>query len=255
MEDEEHGPGARAGGADITAPAPEPARLVVAGDGLAWLAAARAGRAGGALGGCSIVTSLPDASELAGPARDGWAAWFEHAAQACCEAADPEGLAVFYQTDVKHGGRWVDKGLLVARAAERAGLGLVFHKIVLRAPAGSVRHGRAGYSHLLAFSRSACLDLARPGPDVLPEPGPTTWTRGMGLFACRAACDAVLRLTPTRTVVDPFCGHGTVLAVAESLGLRAIGVELGHKRARRARTITVEALAGPRGAPPAPRTA
>jgi cobalt-zinc-cadmium efflux system outer membrane protein len=33
--------------------------------------------------------------------------------------------------------------------------------------------------------------------------------------------------------VDPFCGHGTVLAVSNAMGLDSIGVELGGKRARR----------------------
>ena len=63
----------------------------------------------------------------------------------------------------------------------------------------------------------------------------------MGLDACRAACRFVLKQTATRTVVDPFCGHGTVLAAAEEAGLSAIGVELGPKRARRARTLAIGA--------------
>jgi hypothetical protein len=41
----------------------------------------------------------------------------------------------------------------------------------------------------------------------------------------------------SRTVVDPFCGHGTVLAIANELGMDAIGVERGGKRARRAREL------------------
>lgn len=226
------------------APPSPPQRTVHHGDGLAWLEAARRA-GGGVIPGASIVTSLPDVSELpelSREAEDGWERWFVEAASACCAAVQESALAIFFQSDVKHGGRWIDKGALVARAAREAGLRTVFHRIVLRVPAGTVTHGRAGYSHLLAFSRAATLDLARPGPDVLPEAGPTTWTRGMGLHACRAACEAVIALTPTRTVVDPFCGHGTVLAVANALGLDAVGVELGGKRARRAARLTVEEL-------------
>ncbi len=44
-----------------------------------------------------------------------------------------------------------------------------------------------------------------------------------------------------RTVVDPFCGHGTVLAVANALGLDAVGVELSRKRAQKARSLRVAA--------------
>jgi tRNA G10 N-methylase Trm11 len=39
-------------------------------------------------------------------------------------------------------------------------------------------------------------------------------------------------------VVDPFCGLGTILAVANEHGLDAIGVELSSKRARKARRLT-----------------
>jgi hypothetical protein len=216
-----------------------PLRTVHHGDGLAWLASARAERA---LAGVSIITSLPDVSELPTLGPEGWERWFVEAARACCESLDDDALVVFFQSDVKVHGLWIDKGALVTRAAREVGLAMVFHRIVLRVPAGTVTHGRAAYSHLVGFSRRARLDLARPGADVIPEAGPTTWARGMGLHACRAACEAVISFTTTRVVLDPFCGHGTVLAVANELGLDAIGVELGGKRARKARALTVAAL-------------
>jgi hypothetical protein len=226
-----------------------PTRTVHHGDGLAWLASAKAE---GMLRGTSIITSLPDVSELPTLGTEGWERWFIEAARACCDAVDGDALAIFFQSDVKHAGgasgsepagaHWIDKGALVTRGATEAGLTMVFHRIVLRVPAGTVTHGRAAYSHLLGFSRRARLDLARPGADVIPDAGPTTWTRGMGLHACRAACEAVISFTRTRVVLDPFCGHGIVLAVANELGLDAIGVELGGKRARKARALTVAAL-------------
>jgi tRNA G10 N-methylase Trm11 len=43
----------------------------------------------------------------------------------------------------------------------------------------------------------------------------------------------------SRTVVDPFCGHGSVLAAANAHGLSAIGVELSRRRAAKARTLEV----------------
>jgi tRNA G10 N-methylase Trm11 len=42
-------------------------------------------------------------------------------------------------------------------------------------------------------------------------------------------------------VVDPFCGVGTVLAVANALGLEALGVEKARKRAEQARALRVRA--------------
>jgi tRNA/tmRNA/rRNA uracil-C5-methylase (TrmA/RlmC/RlmD family) len=70
----------------------------------------------------------------------------------------------------------------------------------------------------------------------LPALGAMSWSRAMGT----AACDAAVRFVASigaRTVVDPFCGLGSVLAAANAHGLDAIGVELSNRRARRARTL------------------
>jgi hypothetical protein len=213
-----------------------PSRVVHQGDALAWL------REREVLTGASVITSLPDASELGALSFEQWEAWFIDATELVISRVPKEGLAIFYQTDVKTDGRWIDKAQLAHRGAARTGAALVFHKIVLRAPAGIVTGGRAAYSHLLAWSHGVKVVQERATPDVIASAGATTWTRGMGVDACRAACDAVLRLTETRVVVDPFCGHGTVLAVANAMGLDAIGVELGGKRARRARTLQLDEL-------------
>src|SRR5690606_25585223 len=92
----------------------------------------------------------------------------------------------------------------------------------------------------------------KPGPDVLPDAGFAPWSRAMGVAACRVACAWLRDNTETRVVVDPFCGRGTVLAVANRMGLDAIGVDIGAKRCRAARSlvITDEQLRGPPGSGP-----
>ncbi|SEU22022.1 DNA methyltransferase [Stigmatella erecta] len=206
-------------------------RTVECAEAVAWLTAQ------GVLAGCSAVTSLPDVSEFPALTLAGWKQWFIQAAALVMAKVPPEGVSVFYQTDVKHEGTWVDKGYLVSRAAEEAGCELLFHKVVCRRPPGTVTFGRPAYSHLLGFSRGVRLDLSQATADVLPEAGEVTWTRGMGVQACLAACRFIQAHTATRTVVDPFCGHGTVLAVANALGLDAVGVELSRKRAKKARAL------------------
>jgi hypothetical protein len=72
----------------------------------------------------------------------------------------------------------------------------------------------------------------------------------MGADACRLACRFVLENTATRTVVDPFCGKGTVLAVANALGLCAVGVEISRKRARQAQAFRLSDAAPDGGEAP-----
>jgi hypothetical protein len=171
---------------------------------------------------------------------DAWSRWFVDAARAVLDAVPDDGAAIFFQSDVKRAGRWIDKGALVQRAADAAGVPLLFHKIVCRRPAGTVTHGRASYSHLVGFSRGVRPRPERATADVLPDGGFQAGAKAMGVFACLDACRFVARETTTRTIVDPFCGYGTVLAVANAVGLDAVGVDLSSRMARRARTLVVD---------------
>jgi hypothetical protein len=212
-----------------------PSRAVHHGDGVAWLARAALPPDH------AVVTSLPDASEMRSHDAGSWRRWFvETVALACRQVAD-DAVAVFFQTDVKRDGRWVDKGFLAHLGAEAAGSHLLWHKLVLRAPAATVTPGRPSYAHLLCFSRSLRLDPARSFADVLPRLGEMTWARAMGVEACAAVCLFLRASTACRTVVDPFCGVGTVLAVANAHGLDAVGVELSARRAERARALILPA--------------
>jgi hypothetical protein len=217
-----------------------PTRVVHQCDAIPWLREQ-------ALTGCSIVTSLPDVSELPHLGLDGWLRWFEDAATLTLEKTPPGAVTVFYQSDVRHCGRWVDKGHVVTKAAERAGAHMLFHKIVCRKPAGTLTRGRASYSHMLAFSRGLTPSLQHATPDVLPDAGEMPMPRSMGVNACVDAVRFVKHATRSHTIIDPFCGAGTVLAVANEMGLDAIGVDLSVRQARRARNLQVT-LRAKRGA-------
>lgn len=208
-------------------------RSVHHGDGVAWLKGAAP-----LPGDHALVTSLPDSSELK-LSFDAWQAWFEDTAALCCRATADGAVTIFFQSDVKRDGLWVDKSFLVQLGAKAAGSQLLFHKIVCRAPAGKPTPGRPSYAHLLCFSRALRLHEHESTADVLPQLGAMTWTRAMGIAACEAVSAFLLERTACRTVVDPFCGVGSMLAVANAHGLHAIGVELDARRAERARTLAI----------------
>jgi len=216
-------------------PADVAQRVIHQAEAIAWL------RAQGTLTGASVVTSLPDVSEIARLDFEGWCHWFESAAETIMTAVPPEGVAIFFQSDIRHAGLWVDKGAMVARGAERAGGHLLFHRIVCRHPAGTLSAGRATYSHLLGFAPVPRSPSGRPRADVIPDAGFVPGKKAMGVLACLEACRFVLQETPTRTIVDPFCGWGTVLAVANGLGMEAVGVDLSARMCRRARVLDLKA--------------
>ena len=210
-----------------------PARHVIQAEALAWLAEHPPPPS------TSVITSLPDISEFSDLDLPSYKSWFMDAARRVMRWISSDGVAIFYQSDIRHGGIWVDKGYMILRAAEDEQSHLVWHKIVCRRPPLTVAVGRPSYSHMICVSRTPMPAPLKPGPDVLPDAGHMSWSRAMGATACTVACRFVRENTDTRTIVDPFCGRGTVLAIANELGFDALGVDLGGKRCRIARNARI----------------
>ena len=216
-----------------------PRREVLAIDTVAWLddagpdgAIARDRR------GWSVVSSIPDVSET-GQSDSAWRVFFGRTAGQLLGCCDDGGLLLLFQTDVRSGGLWVDKSAMITAGVLEAGGVLLMRKIICRRPPGTTSSRRAAYTHLLVYGRSPLpATLPDTVADVLDDGGPVTWTRGVGLFATRAACDIVARYAPnTRTIADPFCGEGMILAVANERGFDAFGIERQRKRAEQARRL------------------
>lgn len=209
-------------------------REVICADALPWLEGRRAVGA--------VVTGLPDAAEIGWPVER-YLPWFRNAARLAMLAATPAAPAVFCQTDRKADGQWHSKAALLFQASGEAGLRCLWHKIVLRRATGATDLHRPGYSHVIAFSREG-----RPGaatPDVLGV-GKTVYSNGMPLNVALAAVRFAAQSSDT--ICDPFCGRGTTLAVAEALGLRAVGVDIDPAQcaaARRLRLTPPATAAGP----------
>ena len=176
-----------------------PTRVVHTTEAIAWLEAQPVFDAATA-----FVTSLPDSSEVPALGFEGWRRWFIDTAALICRKTADQGVSVFFQTDVKLEGRWVDKAFLVALGAEAAGSHCLWHKVVCRAPAGITTFGRPAYAHLLCFSRGLTLEKGQATPAVIPRLGEMPWARAMGVEACEAVASFLLSFTGCRTVIDPF---------------------------------------------------
>jgi len=199
-----------------------------------------------------VFTSMPDIVE-AGLCGDpqAYVALIKRFVRAIVGRLPPRAIAIFYQSDSKIAGEWLDKSFVIQAAAAEVGGRLLWHKIVLFAfPAHHISgKGRPQYSHMLALAKGVRNDEAwvhnASTPDVLLR-GDMPWARAMGVTACDVAirflCAAIAHEAgrpgaPRPRVIDPFCGQGTALAVANEYGLDALGVELNRKRCDAARTL------------------
>lgn len=200
-----------------------PRRVVDTEDAFIWLPAHR--RLG------PVVAVLPDAAEIGLDPSD-YPDWFVRAARACLDAST--GPTVFVQTDRLTGGRWVDKSVLLHRAAG-GDVDTLWHKVVLRRSPGAVDLHRPTWSHLIAFGPG------RPGtrtPDVI-RAGRSPWRNGIGVSVAMTIARYLAETAPGATVLNPFCGYGTVLAAANAVGLDAHGCDLDPGHAAQARTLTL----------------
>ncbi|NBX59245.1 MAG: SAM-dependent methyltransferase [Opitutaceae bacterium] len=195
-------------------------------------------QARGRITGACAVTSLPDVSEV-GLTLPVWREWFLAAVQLVVAAVPDDSAAIFFQSDIKRDGCWIDKGALVMSAAEAAGARVLFHKLICRRPPGTLTLGRPGYTHLIAVSRMLRCPDVLPIPDIITDAGRQPWVRAMGVRAAAHAVRFARDQAGAKVIFDPFCGVGTVLAVANRLGLDALGVEKAKKRCEQSRQLIV----------------
>ncbi|MCX6933952.1 MAG: SAM-dependent methyltransferase, partial [Verrucomicrobia bacterium] len=149
---------------------------MICADAIPWL------RERGRIDGACAVTSLPDVSEV-GVTLEVWRAWFLGAVRLVVNAVPDESAALFFQSDIKRDGEWIDKGAMVIGAAQDAGARVLFHKIVLRRPAGMLTTGRPGFTHFIAVSRALKCPEVLTIPDVIADAGEQKWVRAMGVRA------------------------------------------------------------------------
>eukprot|EP00035_Acanthoeca_spectabilis_P004057 m.98396 g.98396 ORF g.98396 m.98396 type:complete len:346 (+) comp12426_c0_seq4:149-1186(+) len=195
----------------------------------------------GGLGG-HVITSMPCSDELSnmGLTLPQYREWFSAAARAVLLACPADNFVIFYQSDeVSSHGQWHSKFAWIHAEAEQVGAVLLWHKVMcIRPPDKEKANLRPGYSHMVCFSRKLRVDDAVQQPDVLSSRGDMLWPKAMGQDACKLACRFVYKRMlragrsdeASTTVVDPFCGRGTAVAVANLCGLHGYGIERSRKR-------------------------
>jgi len=149
----------------------------------------------------------------------------------------PKGYAIFIQTDRKYQRQWIDKSFLISQIAADLGLKMIWHKIVLQREPDRTDLHRPTYSHMLCYSREGTTGAATP--DVLPV-GKKLYKNATPLNAAETAVQFVKRYNKANTaVVDPFTGYGTIPAMANKHGLKAVGIDLDPEMVSKAETLTL----------------
>lgn len=76
-------------------------------------------------------------------------------------------------------------------------------------------------------------------PDIFFR-GEMLWPKGIGLDCCYVGVEFLRTVAGAKGIIDPFAGQGTVLAMANALGVPAIGVEISPKRCRKANNLSID---------------
>ncbi len=180
-----------------------------------------------------IITSIPEMEEVGLTVKD-YETFFRLAAKLCFEAVTEDGYCIFLQTDRKYHG-WIDKGYWITDEARTLGFHTVWKKIALTRDVGKADLFRPTYSTMLCFTKKGLV--GKLFPDVI-EAGEKTYTHAFGINAV-ALCVEYVKDAKIKKVVDPFCGSGTTLAVANEFGLDAVGVDIDKASCEKARKLKV----------------
>jgi len=181
----------------------------------------------------AIVTSLPDPEEV-GISIQKWKTWIAAVAESIDRVLDPRGIAVFYQTDRRVNGEILDKKSRISAAFYDLGYRTVLSKIALTQNPDTTNLFRPTYTNLFAVSKKATSGQATP--DVFGA-GKKVYPNATGLKAATVALEYVRSQVGDVVILDPFCGQGSILKIANDLGLDSIGIDIDESQVLKARKL------------------
>ena len=214
-------------------------REVICGDAVEWLEKSNESLEGSVFTAVPDVKDVPYFNSMSDVRKRGelYTQWFCSIAEAIFRRLAVGQVAIFSQTDAKvidvdgHVVAWIDKSHLCSVAAEKHGCTLLWHKIALNTDHEEGDY-RPSFTHLICFGKQFTYHTALfPTPDVLDR-GLMTWQKATGLDSCILGVAFLRNVVKAQVVLSPFCGRGTILAVANYFGLPSFGIEIAPKRAR-----------------------
>jgi hypothetical protein len=178
----------------------------------------------------NVITGIPDLNEL-GPDTDKkkYLEFFNEVSQLIFKKLQPDGYAIFVQTDRKYDGALIDKSYLLTDSAYKCGLKLVWHKMVCQRDVGKKDLYRPTYSHFLCYTLKGSPGTAFE--DVFPVGG-KLYENGTPFNVALSAADFISKKIKKQKhqtlyqVVDPFVGRGTVGLSCVQKGLTFLGIDI-----------------------------
>ncbi len=184
----------------------------------------------------NILTGICDQNEI-DLSMEQYLNFFEKIADLCFKKLSKNGYAIFIQTDRKYNKNWIDKSFLLTNSAVNNGLKLIWHKIVLLRGVDRTDLHRPTYAHMMCYGHQH-MTTGAATPDVLPV-SKRLYKNGTPIEAAVRACKFINRYTKDeKLIVDPFVGQGTVAAIANSLGMDAIGIDIDKQQCQKAMDAT-----------------
>lgn len=229
--------------------------------------------------GC-VFTSLPDISELEKSLmcdslsiekvnkgiKDGeikeiiqaqiYKEWFVNTVTLIMSKLKKGQYAIFLQSDTKIIDKqdnvleYIDKSHLCSMGAFNNDCKMMFHKLCTRGNSSDDKEvykrsvGRPNFSHLICYgkgSEAKYFSNAYATPDI-NDRGDMLWSKGIGLDSCLLGLAFLRDTVNAKFIIDPFCGVGTVPAMANSIGISSLGIEISSKRCRQARKLDLDTV-------------
>lgn len=179
----------------------------------------------------SLVTSLPDSAELNLDMYE-WRIWFSKAVKVCLAFVSDDLPVIFYQTDRRINKYLESKCGLILSIAKANEFNVIWHKIALKQKPNTLNFFRPTYTHVICLSKKPIATY--PTPDVFDD-GKVLYKNGIGINSAKLCVEFCKKYS--KNIIDPFCGQGTVNAVADFYGMDSIGIDIDKEQSKKARNF------------------